>query len=286
MRSWSHRLPRPAPCRRLLRPLSGVPPRARSPHPPTPRPVHPTTAPSSSATTPTPDSVPPPRRGPMIPTASPRIPALSAQPSASHAPDVPGATSASEAAARRDSHSTHRPRTSARRSRRRSSRRSPTAGRHASIVMTSLPAPRGRACRPSECRPSGPQIDQSLDRPRASLAGTGSTLVSPARRDPVGDVRGRHRPGLDALLANPDVASVVTRRHVHSRRSTLSTAVIDSDLLNSAGVLGDNFDGSAGVLRGRHHRLRRRQPAQHAPSSAGSSATRRASRPAPTARTA
>ena len=60
----------------------------------------------------------------------------------------------------------------------------------------------------------------------------------------------------------PTVASVTLDGQVQGQLDS-STGVIDSDLLNTAGVLGDNFDGSTtGALPGGDHRLRRRRRAQ------------------------
>ena len=78
----------------------------------------------------------------------------------------------------------------------------------------------------------------------ATLAGTGSDLVS---LDPVlpAGVWTVTEDGLDALLADPDVGSVTLDGEAYSTLDT-STGVIDSDLLNTAGVLGNDFDGATG----------------------------------------
>ncbi|MDP9465228.1 MAG: S8 family serine peptidase, partial [Actinomycetota bacterium] len=49
--------------------------------------------------------------------------------------------------------------------------------------------------------------------------------------------------GLDALLADPGVASVTLDGELHAQLDS-STGVIDSDLLNAAGVLGNNYEGN------------------------------------------
>ncbi|MDQ3177873.1 MAG: S8 family serine peptidase, partial [Actinomycetota bacterium] len=51
--------------------------------------------------------------------------------------------------------------------------------------------------------------------------------------------------GLEALLADPAVAAVTLDRELELTLDT-STGVIDSDLLNAAGVHGNNFEGSTG----------------------------------------
>lgn len=51
--------------------------------------------------------------------------------------------------------------------------------------------------------------------------------------------------GLDSLLSDPHVVSVVPDGQMSGTLST-STGVIDSDLLNAAGVRGDGFNGGAG----------------------------------------
>lgn len=76
----------------------------------------------------------------------------------------------------------------------------------------------------------------------ATLAGTGATHrldyeVLPAAVYDLTDE------GLDALLADPQVGSVALDGQVSGELAS-STGVIDSDLLNTAGVLGNNFDGN------------------------------------------
>ncbi len=85
-------------------------------------------------------------------------------------------------------------------------------------------------------------IVESLDGLQATLKRTGSHKVFEFEVVPsaVYEVTAE---GLDALLADPDVASVVLDGQVEAVLAS-STGVIDSDLLNAAGVLGNNFDGS------------------------------------------
>jgi Ca2+-binding RTX toxin-like protein len=85
-------------------------------------------------------------------------------------------------------------------------------------------------------------VAESLDGLQATLKRTGSRKVSELDVVPsaVYEVTAK---GLDALLADPNVASVVLDGEMQADLAT-STGVIDSDLLNAAGVLGTNFDGS------------------------------------------
>lgn len=78
----------------------------------------------------------------------------------------------------------------------------------------------------------------------ATLAGTGSRLVS---LDPVlpAGVWTVTEGGLDALLADPHVGSVALDGEVQATLAS-STGVIDSDLLNTAGILGNDFEGATG----------------------------------------
>lgn len=78
----------------------------------------------------------------------------------------------------------------------------------------------------------------------ATLAGTGAHLESLDPLLPAG-VWTITEEGLDALLDDPDVGSVTIDGSAYANLST-STGVIDSDLLNTAGVLGNNFEGGAG----------------------------------------
>jgi len=85
-------------------------------------------------------------------------------------------------------------------------------------------------------------IAESLDGLQATLKRTGSHKISEFEVVPsaVYEVSAK---GLDALLADPNVASVVLDGRVEGDLAS-STAVIDSDLLNLAGVHGNNFNGS------------------------------------------
>ncbi len=87
-------------------------------------------------------------------------------------------------------------------------------------------------------------IDSSLDSLHSALAGTGSTLVSRLDVYPSATyvVDGA---GLDALLTDDSVAALSLDGYAQLQLDT-STGVIDSDLLNAAGVRGSNFEGSAG----------------------------------------
>jgi Ca2+-binding RTX toxin-like protein len=87
-------------------------------------------------------------------------------------------------------------------------------------------------------------IAASLDDLQATLAGTGSTKLHELQSVPSAVYRVT-RSGLDALLADPDVVSVSLDGQVQSDLAS-STQVIQSTQLNQAGVLGNNFEGSAG----------------------------------------
>ncbi|MBT0995757.1 S8 family serine peptidase [Cellulomonas sp. DKR-3] len=78
----------------------------------------------------------------------------------------------------------------------------------------------------------------------ATLAGTGSRLEGLDPLLPAG-VWTVTEDGLDALLDDPGVGSVTIDGSAQADLAT-STGVIDSDLLNTAGVLGNNFEGGAG----------------------------------------
>jgi Ca2+-binding RTX toxin-like protein len=89
-------------------------------------------------------------------------------------------------------------------------------------------------------------VAASLEGLEATLAGTGSAKVQELQTVPSA-VYELTQDGLDALLADPSVASVVLDAEVHSMLD-FSTAVIDSDLLNAAGVLGNGSEGGSGRL--------------------------------------
>jgi Ca2+-binding RTX toxin-like protein len=110
------------------------------------------------------------------------------------------------------------------------------------IVMTRLQTASEAEMSASEVDAQRAQIAQSLDSLAGSLAGSDAALVHeldviPSAVYTVGES------GLEALLANPDVASIVTDKQVQATLD-VSTGIIDSDLLNAAGVLGDGFNGS------------------------------------------
>jgi subtilisin family serine protease len=89
-------------------------------------------------------------------------------------------------------------------------------------------------------------IAESLDGLQATLEGTGSTKVHELQVVPSA-VYEVTEDGLDALLADANVASVVLDGVAESQLD-FSTGVIDSDLLNTAGVLGNGFEGGSGRL--------------------------------------
>lgn len=77
-----------------------------------------------------------------------------------------------------------------------------------------------------------------------TLAGTNSRVVREFTVVPSA-VAVVDRAGLDALLADPAVAAVTLDREAPLALN-VSTGVIDSDLLNSTGVLGNNYEGGPG----------------------------------------
>ncbi len=77
-----------------------------------------------------------------------------------------------------------------------------------------------------------------------TLSGTGSEVIT-EYTVVAGAVAEVDEKGLDALLADRRVAAVTLDREAPLALD-VSTGVIDSDLLNTAGVLGNNFEGAAG----------------------------------------
>jgi Ca2+-binding RTX toxin-like protein len=87
-------------------------------------------------------------------------------------------------------------------------------------------------------------IRASLRKLRSSLAGTASRMVTTFHVVPSAVVVA-DQAGFDALRANPRVAAITLDRAFPADLD-VSTGIIDSDLLNAAGVLGSNFEGSTG----------------------------------------
>jgi Ca2+-binding RTX toxin-like protein len=116
------------------------------------------------------------------------------------------------------------------------------AGSARVIVMTSQRTRLEAGLTASQIDAQHEAIAESLDGLQATLKGTGSQKVFEYNVVPSA-VYNVTAEGLDALRADPNVVSVVLDGQVHSDLAS-STAVIDSDLLNAAGVLGDNFNGS------------------------------------------
>ena len=77
-----------------------------------------------------------------------------------------------------------------------------------------------------------------------TLGGTDSEVITPYTVVP-GAVAEVDEAGMEALLADPRVAAVTLDR-MAPLALDVSTGVIDSDLLNTAGILGNNFEGSTG----------------------------------------
>ena len=87
-------------------------------------------------------------------------------------------------------------------------------------------------------------IETRLDSLDRILAGTTSRVVTEFTVVPAA-VAVVDAEGLKSLLADPTVAALTLDREAPMALD-VSTGVIDSDLLNTAGVLGNNFEGSTG----------------------------------------
>ncbi|WP_161962496.1 S8 family serine peptidase [Nocardioides speluncae] len=112
------------------------------------------------------------------------------------------------------------------------------------IVMTDATQRLEAKLSKAQVRAQRSAIADSLDGLQATLAGTGSVKHSELASVPsaVYDVSSA---GLNKLLADSNVVSVVLDRQAESTLAS-STAVIDSDLLNATGVLGNGFSGGPG----------------------------------------
>lgn len=108
------------------------------------------------------------------------------------------------------------------------------------IVMTDASQRLEAKLSKAQVRAQRSAIADSLDGLQATLAGTGSAKRSELTSVPsaVYDVTPA---GLNKLLADSSVVSVVLDRSAQGTLAS-STGVIDSDLLNAAGVLGNGFD--------------------------------------------
>ncbi len=117
-------------------------------------------------------------------------------------------------------------------------------GRARVIVMTDVKVRPEAKLGTSALQAQRADIDDSLSALQSELAGTGTRTIDEFTSTPAA-VYSVTDDGLDVLLDDPDVVSVVLDGEVESTLAS-STGVIDSDLLNTAGVLGNNFDGSTG----------------------------------------
>ena len=117
-------------------------------------------------------------------------------------------------------------------------------GRARVIVMTDVKVRPEAKLGSSALQAQRADIDDSLSALQSELAGTGTRTIDEFTSTPAA-VYSVTDDGLDVLLDDPDVVSVVLDGEVESTLAS-STGVIDSDLLNMAGVLGNNFDGSTG----------------------------------------
>ena len=127
---------------------------------------------------------------------------------------------------------------------------------------------------PARSRPLGVAGRRPAWPHRRRVDGLQAPSRAPARRScssstsSVGGVRDRPD-GLDALLADP--TSSRWRSTARSGQLDSSTGVIDSDLLNTAGVLGNNFEGSTTGGRTRWRSSTPASTTSTTPSPAGSS---------------
>jgi len=112
-------------------------------------------------------------------------------------------------------------------------------------VVTVLPVALEASVSTNQVADQRAAIAGSLDALEASVAGRGATLVSRLESVPAATFEVTQA-GLDALLADPNVAAVSLDGYAELMLD-VSTGVIDSDLLNAAGVLGNNFEGSVGA---------------------------------------
>jgi len=117
-------------------------------------------------------------------------------------------------------------------------------GRARVIVMTDVQVRPEAKLGKSALQSQRADIDDSLSALKTELAGTGTRTIEEFTSTPAA-VYSVTDDGLGVLLDNPDVVSVVLDGEVESTLAS-STGVIDSDLLNAAGVLGNNYDGSTG----------------------------------------
>ncbi len=112
------------------------------------------------------------------------------------------------------------------------------------IVMTDARQRSEAGLAAEQVRAQRAAIADSLDELDEALAGTGSRVVSTLESVPSA-AYSITEDGLDALLDNPDVVSIVLDGEASSMLDS-STGVIDSDLLNAAGVRGNGFEGGQG----------------------------------------
>jgi len=118
------------------------------------------------------------------------------------------------------------------------------SGKTRVIVSMNVPVKVEADLSKSAARQQRDTIDASLDTLAETLDGTGSKVLTPYAVIPAAVVE-VDADGLDVLLAEPDVASV-TLDQEFGMALDVSTGVIDSDLLNTAGVLGNNWEGGPG----------------------------------------
>ena len=176
--------------------------------------------------------------------AKPADPTLG-KPGGAHSPDVPGASTSSNAADQDLSRFTKLGQTSTTSDDVAAIRRAIAAKGTARVnVNTKVPIALESKLSARGVSAQHRAIRSSLNALDSSLAGTGAKLVSRLQVQPTATYQ-VNRAGLDALLANDAVAAVSLDGYAQLSLD-VSTGVIDSDLLNTAGVRGNNFEGSAG----------------------------------------
>jgi Ca2+-binding RTX toxin-like protein/subtilisin family serine protease len=112
------------------------------------------------------------------------------------------------------------------------------------VVMIRMAVKIEATLTPSERKAQRRAIRRALRAFETTLAGTGSRVLTRFRVVPSAVVI-LDQAGFDVVRRNPNVASITVDREFPAALD-VSTGIIESNLLNAAGVLGNNFDGSTG----------------------------------------
>ena len=118
------------------------------------------------------------------------------------------------------------------------------AGRLRVIVAMNTPVRPEATLSAAAVRAQRAEIDATLATLGATLAGTRSRVLTEFTVVPSA-VATVDAAGLEALLADPRVVGLTVDRPAPAALD-VSTGVVNSDALNAAGVLGNNFEGSTG----------------------------------------